>query len=141
VKEGTATDAQRRVLKRFQRSDVTPPKGPAVEPIRRRRDALEAERAELEAEIMSLSTADNIVKAMEAEEVQAARRTRRERQDAAREADQAARDRVRAGKPPTAPSGGSVINLSMKPNGDRDVSQSAAPPTPEEIARGDAEGA
>jgi hypothetical protein len=44
---------------------------------------------------------------------------------------------VRARKPPTAESRGSVINLGMKPNGDRDVSQGNAPPTPEEIARGD----
>jgi hypothetical protein len=55
---------------------------------------MEAERAELEAEIKSLSTAENISKAMEAEEVKGARRTKRERQEAARKADQAARGRV-----------------------------------------------
>src|ERR1044072_4354211 len=54
VKEGTATSAQRRTLKHLQRSEATPPKGPAVEPIKRRREALEAERATLEAEIKSL---------------------------------------------------------------------------------------
>jgi len=129
------------MLVRHQRGrQPAPPKGPAVEPIKRRREALEAERAELEAEIRSLATADDIVKAMEAEDITGARRTRRERQDAARKATQAARDRVRAGKPPTAESRGSVINLSMKPNGDRDVSQSSAPQTPAEIARGDVEG-
>ena len=138
VKDGRATDAQRRMLLRHQRGrQPAPPKGPAVEPIKRRRDALEAERAELEAEIKSLSTADDIVQAMEADEVTGARRTRRERQDAARKADQAARDRVRAGKPPTAETRGTVINLSMKPNGDRDVSRSAAPATPDETAKGE----
>jgi hypothetical protein len=114
VKEGTATDVQRRALKSFQRSGVARPKGPALEPIKRRREALDAERAALEAEIKSLSTAENIAKAMEAAEVQGARRTKRERQNAAREADQAARERLRAGKQPTAVGGGSVINLAIK---------------------------
>jgi hypothetical protein len=136
VKEGTATSAQRRALKYFQRSDAAPPKGPAVEPIKRRRAAHAAEHATLEAEIKSLFTADSIAKAMETEEVKGARRTQRERQDAAQNAYQAARDRVRAGQEPTVASRGSVINLAFKPNGDRDVSVGTAPPTPEEIARG-----
>jgi hypothetical protein len=140
VKEGTATDVQRRALKGFQRSTGAPPQGPAVEPIKRRRDALEAERAALEAEIKSLSTAENIAKAMDAEEVKGARRTKRERQDAARNADQAARDLARAGKDPTAETRGMVINLAMKPNGDREVSHDTTPPTPEQMARGEAEG-
>lgn len=137
VKEGTATSAQRRALKHFQRSDATPPNGPAIEPIKRRREAHAAEHATLEAEIKSLLTADSIAKAMEAEEVKGARRTQRERQDAAQKAYQAVRDRVRAGQEPTPASRGSVINLTMKPNGHRDVSLGTAPLTPEEIARGD----
>ena len=138
VRDGSATDAQRRALKRFQRSTAPSPKGPPVEPIVRRREALEAQRTALEAEIQSLSTADNIAKAMESEEVQGARRTRRELQQSARKADQAARDRVRAGNEPTAESGGSIIKLTKKPNGNRDASPRSAPLTPEEIARGEA---
>ncbi len=139
VKEGTATDAQRRRLKGFQRDrQPTPPKGPAVEPIKARREALEAERAALEAEIKSLSTAEDIAAAMRAEEVEGARRTKRERRDAAQRADQAARDRVRAGKSPTAPESDQVINVELAPNGERSVGRGQGQPTPEQIAEGEA---
>lgn len=138
VKEGTATSKQRRDLVGFQRGrGAAPPKGPALEPIKARREALEAERAALEAEIQSLSTAENIVKAMEAEEVKGTRRTKREREKAARKADQAARDRVRTGKPPTRPEPEHVINLQVAANGTRDVGTRRGPLTPEEIAQGD----
>lgn len=136
VKDGTATDTQRRALARFRRqSGAVPPKGPAVEPIKARRAALYAERAELEAEIKSLSTADSIAAAMQAEEVQGARRTRKERQDAARKADQAARERVRAGKEPTRSEPEHVLALRIGANGDRDVSSGRGALTPEQIAR------
>jgi hypothetical protein len=135
VNDGTATDGQRRALVRFQhRHQPTPSKGPAVEPIKARREAMEAERAELEAEIKSLSTADNIAKAMDAEEIKGARRTKRERQEAARKADQAARDRVRAGKPPTAPQPEHVLNVQFSANGERKVGVGQTEPTPEQIA-------
>jgi hypothetical protein len=140
VKDGTATDAQRRTLKRVQRHDerpVTPPKGPALEPIKARREALLAERAELEAEIRSLATADDIDKAMKAEEVQDARRTKSERQDAARKADQAARDRVRVGREPTRREPEHIINLQLSANGDREVTNARGAATPEQIANGD----
>ncbi len=137
VKEGTGTDTQRRALKRFQRDrQPAPPKGPAVEPIKARREALVAERSELEAEIQSLATAESIAKAMETEEVQCERRTKLERQDAARKADQAARERVRAGKSPTAPEPDRTINLSLSANGVRDVTSGRGPLTPEQIAAG-----
>jgi hypothetical protein len=139
VKEGTATDAQRRRLKGLQRDrQPTPRKGPAVEPIKARREALEAERAALEAEIKSLSTAEDIAAGMRAEEVEGARRTKRERRDAARRADQAARDRVRAGKSPTAPESDHVISVELGPNGERSVSRGQGQPTPEQIAEGEA---
>jgi hypothetical protein len=64
-----------------------------------------------------------------------ARRTRRERQDLAGKAAQAASDRVRAEQPWTAASRESTINLQMQPNGDRDVSLGTTRPTPEEMAR------
>lgn len=139
VKEGTATDAQRRRLKGFQRDrQPAPPKGPAVESIKARREALEAERAALEAEIQSLSTAEDIAAAMRAEEVEGARRTERERRDAARRADQAARDRVRAGQSPTAPESDHVISVELAPNGERSVGMGQGQPTPEQIAEGEA---
>jgi hypothetical protein len=138
VKDGTATNAQRRALVRFQRRDLgRPPKGPAVEPIKARLAALSAEREELEAEIQALATAESIANAMEAEEVQGARRTRRERQEAAREADQAARERVRAGRAATAREPARTMNLRLRPNGGRDVGMGRVKPTPEQIARGE----
>ncbi len=139
VKDGTATDAQRRALKRFQRSDhrqPAPPKGPAVEPIKARRERLLAQRALLEAEIQSLATADDIDKAMKAEEVEGARRMVRERQEDARKADQAARDRARAGRKPTQREPEPVIGLSMSPNGRRQLGRGRGAPTPEQIAAG-----
>lgn len=143
VKDGTGSDVQRRTHRRFQqrRSDA-PPKPPDAAPVKRRREVREAKRKELEAEIQSLATADDIHKAMRTEEVQGARRSRREIQAAARKADQAARDRVRAGKAPTQERGSSEAHLAVavKPNGERDVSTRRPPRTPEEIARGDAEG-
>jgi hypothetical protein len=140
VRDGTGTDEQRRNLDSLQRRDQrrpTSPKGPAIEPIKARRAALTAARAELEAEIKSLATADDIDKAMKTEEVEGARRTRREREEAAREADQSARDRVRAGKEPTGREPEHVINLRISPNGDRNVATSRGAATPEQIAKGD----
>ncbi|HET9153149.1 MAG TPA: hypothetical protein VFN85_03430 [Solirubrobacterales bacterium] len=138
VKEGTATDPQRRRLKSFQRDrDPAPPKGPAIKPIKARREALEAERAALEAEIKSLSTAEDIAAAMRSEEVEGARRTKRERRDAAREADQAARDRVRAGRSPTAPEAEHVLSVQVSANGERSVGRGQPQPTPEQIAKGE----
>lgn len=140
VKDGTATDAQRRALVRFQRGrQPAPPKALAVEPIKARREALAAERAELEAEIKSLSTAEHIVAAMKTEEVEGARRARREIQDAARKADQAAREWVRAGRPPTAREREHRIRLGVTPSGENDVRTGRGPLMPEQIARGEME--
>jgi len=138
VKEGTATDAERRALVRFQRRQaVPPPDGPAIEPIKARRAAHNAERKVLEAEISALATAEDIDAAMKAEEVQGARRTRRERQDAAARAEQVARERKRAGKPPTVPEPEHVLTLQLNPNGARDVRSGRGAPTPEQIAKGE----
>ena len=138
VKEGTASDAQRRAHARFRRQrEAAPPKRLAVEPIKARRAALDAERAQLEAEIQSLTTADNIAAAMQAEEVQGARRTRGQRQEDARKADQAARERVRAGRKPTQREPEHVLMLQMAPNGARDVSSARGVRTPEQIAKGE----
>lgn len=138
VKDGTASDTQRCTLKSLQRGRwPEPPKGPAVEPIKARRLALVAEREALAAEIKSLSTAESISKAMLAEEVQGARRTVRERQDDARKADQAARDRVRAGKEPTRREPEHVITMQVAANGEREVGQGRGPATPEQIAKGE----
>lgn len=138
VKEGVATDTQRRRLKSSQRDrEPTPPKGPAIEPIKARREALEAEREALEAEIKSLSTAEDVATAMQTEEVKGARRTKRERQDAARKADQAARERVRAGSSPTAPEPDHVINMEVFPNGERRIGMGQSQSTPEQIAKGE----
>jgi hypothetical protein len=138
VKDGAATDTQRRRFKSVQRDrQPAPPKGPAIEPIKARREALEAERAALEAEIKSLSTAGDIAAAMHTEEVKGARRTKRARRDAAREADQAARDRVRAGNSPTAPEPDHVLNVEVSANGERSVGRKQPQPTPEQIAKGE----
>lgn len=139
VNAGNASDAQRRALKRFQREDAQPPKGPAVEPIKARRVSRDAERKALEAEIQSLATAEDIDAAMKTDEVEGARRTRRERQDAARKADQAARERVRLGRAATAREPASRFDLRMHANGHRDVSMPPPEPTPEQIARGEAQ--
>src|SRR4051794_23494496 len=58
VKEGAAADAQRRAAARRLRRGAASPAatGPDTEPIRARRAAREAERAELEAEIQALAT-------------------------------------------------------------------------------------
>jgi hypothetical protein len=138
VKEGTATYLQRRTLTRL-RSDRRPasPKGPAIEPIKARREALVAERAEVEAEIQALATAEDIEKARTADEVEGKRRTRRELQDAARKADQAARDRVRVGRRATQREPEHVIGLQISMNGTRDVSSGRGPATPEQIAKGE----
>jgi hypothetical protein len=143
VKEGTATAAQQRTHVRFQRQrDAEPPRGPAVGPIKARRAALHAKRKQLEAEIQSLAMADSIARAMQAEEVKGTRRTRRDLEDAARKADQAARERARAGRQPTQPEPEHTITLGITPNGERDVSTGRGKPTPEQIAKGqDAEGA
>lgn len=139
VNAGTATDAQRRALKRFQRGGApTPAKPPKPEPIRKRRDAHVAKRARLESEIQALASHDDIRKAMTAKEVAGARRTERDRQDAAVKADKAARDRIRRGKRPTTEEPEHVIDLRTQPNGDRDVSRGSRELTPEQIARGDA---
>jgi hypothetical protein len=137
VKEGTATAVQRTTLARLQDPNRISPQGPAIEPIKARRLALDAERKEFEVEIQALATADSIAKAMSAEEVEGARRTRREIQDAAQEADQAARERVRAGKAPTRAEPEHLINLAFRPNGERDVTSGRGKPTPEQIARGE----
>jgi hypothetical protein len=138
VNEGTATDAQRRRLKSVRRDrQPAPPKGPAVGPIKARREVLEAERVVLEAEIQSLPTASDIAAAMKTEEVEGTRRTKRERQDAARKADQAARERVRAGMAPTAPVQESVVSVELSANGDRRVGMEKGRPTPEELADGE----
>lgn len=52
-------------------------------------------------------------------------------------ADQAARDRARAGRRPTAEELEGVITLGVKGNGDPDLGRDSQPPTPEQIARGD----
>lgn len=138
MKGGTATDAQRRRLKSVQRDrQPAPPKGPAVGPIKARREVLEAKRAVLEAEIQSLPTAADIAAAMKTEEVEGTRRTKRERQVAARKADQAARERVRAGKSPTAPVQDGAISVELSANGEHSVGMEKGRPTPEELADGE----
>lgn len=140
VKEGKATDRQRRTLERFQRSDQrqpATPKGPATEPIKARRAARLAERAEREAEIKSLATADDIDRAMKTEEVEGARRTKQERQEAAKKADQAARERVRAGREPTRREPEHVINMQISANGSREVGSGRGAATPEQVAMGE----
>ncbi len=143
VKDGTATDQQRRALTRARGRDrhperqPAPPQGPKVEPIKARREAVAAERAELEAEIKSLATAESVEQAMQAEEVKGARMTRRERHDAALKADRAARERVRAGRPPTAPEAERTITLGIAANGERDVSTGRGRATPKQIAQGE----
>src|SRR5581483_11877687 len=71
--------------------------GPALGPVKARKTAHEAEHEMLTAEIESLATPEDIKRAIKADE---AKRTQRERQDAAVKADKAARDRARAGLRP-----------------------------------------
>jgi hypothetical protein len=139
VRDGTATDAQQRRLKSLQRDrQAVPPKPPAVEPIKARRAALDAERATLEAEIKSLATAEDIAAAMQAEEVEGPRRTQRDRRDAARKADQAARERVRLGRSPIAREPERIVSLEIAANGERTVGLGQpGHRTPEQIANGE----
>ncbi len=74
---------------------------------------------------------------MEAEEAKGARRTHRERQDAARKADQAARKRVRDGRNPTPLETEHTITLGIQANGKHNVSTGRSGHTPEQIARGE----
>jgi hypothetical protein len=80
--------------RRFERRRIEPPKAPAIEPVRSRKEAREAERAALEAEIQSLVLPGDVERAMKAGE---AKRNARERQDAAINADQVAREPARKG--------------------------------------------
>jgi hypothetical protein len=141
-RDGLATDDQARRVKAYRR-DRAPraPKRPDVNPIKARRAALEAEHSTLEAEIKSLATAEDVDSAMRAEEVQGARRTERERRDAARRADQAARDRVRAGRTATAPEPEHVVTVEFAANGRRSVGSGRGGATPEQIAKGEDEAA
>ena len=139
VRDGRADDEQRRRLKHLQRLDRQdrPSQLPPVEPIKARRLARRAERDLLETEIQSLATADDIDRAMRTEEVQGARANQRERQEAARKADQAARDRVRGGRTATAPTPEQSMTMSLGANGATDVRNNAGEATPEQIARGE----
>jgi hypothetical protein len=107
--------------------------GPALGPIKARKAAREAEHETLTAEIESLATPDDVKRAMKADE---AKRTQRERQDAAMKADKAARDRARAGLRPTAAASEHTITLGMAANGDNKVGTGRGGPTPEQIAAG-----
>jgi len=136
---GTATSPQSRTLAARRRGRTLPaPTGPAVDPIKRRRDARIAKSNTLEAEIQALALPGNMECAKALEE---AKRTQRERQDAAMEAQQAARERSRAGLPPTAEEPEAVITLGTRPNGDSDVGRDRRAATPEQIARGEDSGA
>jgi hypothetical protein len=110
-----------------------PAEGPALGPVKARKTAHEAEHEMLTAEIESLATPGDIKRAMRADE---AKRTQRERQDAAVQADKAARDRVRAGLRPTAEEPENTITLSLAANGDQTVGTDRRGPTPEQIAAG-----
>jgi hypothetical protein len=68
--------------------------------------------------------------------VEDAKRTQRERQDAAVQADKAARERVRAGLRPTAAEPEHTITLGLAANGDQKVGTGSRGPTPEQIATG-----
>lgn len=87
----------------------------------------------LTAGIESLATPEDIKRAMKADE---AKRTQRERQDAAMKADKAARDRARAGLRPTAEEPENTITLSVAANGDQKVGTDRRGPIPEQIAAG-----
>jgi len=139
VKAGTATDAQRRAVARRHRGREHPaPKGPSVEPVKARRAARQGEHAQLEAEIQSLAAPGDVERAMNAEQ---AKRTARERRDAAMKADQAARERVRRGLRPTAEAPEHTITLGVTANGENDVRSGRGQRTPEQIARDETEDA
>lgn len=110
-----------------------PAEGPALEPVKARKAAREAEHETLTAEIESLATPEDIKRAMKADE---AKRTQRERQDAAVKADKAARERTRAGLRPTAEEPEHTIALSVAANGNHKVGTDRRGPTPEQIAAG-----
>ncbi len=110
-----------------------PAEGPALGPVKARKTAYEAEHEMLTAEIESLATPGDIKRAMKADE---AKRTQRDRQDAAVKADKAARDRVRAGLRPTVAEPEHAITLSVAANGDQKVGTDRRGPTPEQIAAG-----
>jgi hypothetical protein len=138
---GEPTSGRPRPANGARRSDAAPQiQRPDPEPIRRRRDANQAKRAELEAEIQALATHVAIESAMQAAEVKGARRRAKERQDAAEAADQAARERRRAGRKPTSEEPEHTLGVTFHPNGSRDVVQGYGQPTPEQIAKGNADG-
>lgn len=114
------------VAKRLLRS-----KGPLTRPT--------PTRSELEAEIQALASSDDIARRWRPRRSRGARRTRRERQDAAWEATRVARQRARRGLKPTAEEPGSVLDVAFKSNGERDVQTRRGDPTPEHIVRDDQE--
>ena len=110
-----------------------PSEGPALGPVKARKATREAEHETLSAEIESLAIPDDIKRAMKVEN---AKRTQRERQDAATKADRAARDRARTGLRPTVLEPEPTITLSVTANGDQKVGTDRRGPTPEQIAAG-----
>jgi hypothetical protein len=115
-----------------------PAEGPALGPVKARKAAREAEHVTLTAEIESLATPEDVERAMKVEE---AKVTQRERQDAAIEADKAARGRARAGLRPTVAEPEPIIEFGVTANGDHKVGSGRRAPTPEQIAAGAVENA
>lgn len=108
-------------------------KKPDVAPVRRRRERRAAEIKALEAEIQQLANPDDAAAAMAVEE--AGRHARSVRQSAL-DADQAARERARRGRPATARTEGTPIEIAFKADGSRDVRRGTRRVSPEEIAQG-----
>jgi hypothetical protein len=115
-----------------------PPRKPDLAAVRRRRERRAAEIKALEAEIQQLANPDDIAAAIAAEEARAHVRSVRH---SAMDADQAARERARRGRPATARTEGTPLEIAFRPDGSRDVGRGARRGSPEEIARGATQGA
>jgi len=109
------------------------PKKPDLAAVRRRRERRAAEIKALEAEIQQLANPDDAAAAMVAEE---ARMHARSVRQSAMDADQAARERTRRGRTPTARTEGTPIEVAFKPDGGRDVRRGSRRASPEQIASG-----
>lgn len=87
----------------------------------------------LDAEIQALAAPDASDLDRTAKE---AVKSYKELRDAVHEADRVVRERLRTGRNPSPATAGIELELTVKPNGERDVRRSSPARTPEQIARG-----
>jgi hypothetical protein len=116
-----------------RRGQRAAPRGPNLDVVKRRMEARAAKIEALESEIQSLAVPEDVEAAMRTEE---ARRHERSISESARQADQAARERIRRGQTATQPNQGISMSMRLTPTGVESVSSVPPKPTPEQSAAG-----